>query len=393
MSRTWKSRVIRAAAKLLAVTVTATSCLSGMAFTARAEGYGKNGTMRDISSQQLVEDMGLGYNIGNTFDSIGSFIQETDPWEYQKAWGNEPVSQLFIQKVKEGGFKTIRLPVSWAQWLDENNQINPGYMQAVQTVVDWCMDEDMYVIINIHHDGGGADTAWIRKAAVDWDWTSRRYEAIWSQISENFKNYGDHLIFEGMNEIEFPAAKNMSEQYDILNRMNQLFVDTVRRSGGNNAQRHLMIPGYNTDIRWTSDRRYHMPEDPANHSILSIHYYSPSAFCVAERDAGWAVPRTTWGTQEDIDEVEANLNILAENFLSKGVPIIIGEYGVLTEDDKEPSSIQEYLKTVPEIIMQYGMCPVLWDTSNAGDMKFVERVSGEFYDPVIKSNYQQLERV
>ncbi len=390
MRRTWKSRVIRAAAKLLAVTVTATSCLSGMAFTARAEGYGKNGVVRDMTSQQLVEDMGLGYNIGNTFDSIGSFITETDPWQYQKAWGNDLVSQLFIQKVKEGGFKTVRLPVSWAHWIDANNQINPGYLQAVQTVVDWCMDEDLYVILNVHHDSGAADTSWIRNAATDWDGTSAKYAAVWTQISSHFMNYGDHLIFEGMNEVEFPAAPTMSRQYEILNAMNQLFVDSVRATGGNNAVRHLLIPGYNTDIKKTCDRRYQMPNDPANHCILSIHYYSPSPFCVAEHDVDWAVPVTTWGSEEDIQNVEADLDILAEHFLSKGTPVIIGEYGVLTEDNKEKDSIRAYLKTVPEIIMQYGMCPVLWDTSNAGDMKTIERITGEFYDPVVKANYQAL---
>lgn len=390
MRRTWKSRVIRAAAKLLAVTVTATSCLSGMAFTARAEGYGKNGVVRDMTSQQLVEDMGLGYNIGNTFDSIGSFITETDPWQYQKAWGNDLVSQLFIQKIKEGGFKTVRLPVSWAHWIDANNQINPGYLQAVQTVVDWCMDEDLYVILNVHHDSGAADTSWIRNAATDWDGTSAKYAAVWTQISSHFMNYGDHLIFEGMNEVEFPAAPTMSRQYEILNAMNQLFVDSVRATGGNNAVRHLLIPGYNTDIKKTCDRRYQMPNDPANHCILSIHYYSPSPFCVAEHDVDWAVPVTTWGSEEDIQNVEADLDILAEHFLSKGTPVIIGEYGVLTEDNKEKESIRAYLKTVPEIIMQYGMCPVLWDTSNAGDMKTIERITGEFYDPVVKANYQAL---
>lgn len=390
MNRAWKNRAIKAAAKLLTVVLTTTSCLSGTAFTARAEGYGKNGIVRDITSQQLVEDMGLGYNIGNTFDSIGSFIQAGDPWEYQKGWGNEPVSKLFIQKVKEGGFKTIRLPVSWAHWIDGNNQVNPGYMSAVQTVVDWCMEEDLYVILNIHHDSGAADTSWIRNAATDFEGTTKKYGMVWTQIAENFKGYGDHLIFEGMNEVEFPDAPSMSRQYEILNAMNQLFVDSVRNTGGNNAMRHLLIPGYNTDIKKTSDRRYQMPKDPAGHCILSIHYYSPSPFCVAEHNVDWAVPETTWGTAEDIQAVEADLDILAERFLSKGTPVIIGEYGVLTEDNKEPESIRKYLKTVPEIIMQYGMCPVLWDTSNAGDMKFIERVTGEFYDPVIKANYQEL---
>ena len=240
MNRAWKNRVIRAAAKLLTVAVATTSCLSDMVFTTRAQGYGKNGIVRDITSQQLVEDMGLGYNIGNTFDSIGSFIELGELWDYQKGWGNEPVSKHFIRKVKESGFKTIRLPVSRAQWIDENNQINPGYMSAVQTVVDWCLEEDMYVILNIHHDSGAADTSWIRKAATDSEGTTAKYGMVWTQIANNFKDYGDYLIFEGMNEVEFPDAPNMSRQYEILNAMNQLFADSVRNTGGNNASRHLL---------------------------------------------------------------------------------------------------------------------------------------------------------
>ena len=392
MKNRWRDHVRRTAARALAAAIAVTTCMAGMTLPARGAEYGKNGTVRDMTSQQIVDDMGLGYNLGNTFDSIGSFITADDPWEYQKGWGNDPLSRNFMKKVKEGGFKTIRFPVSWAQWIDDNNQIDPGYMNAIQTVVDWCMEEDFYVILNIHHDSGAADTSWVRKAATDWDWTSKRYEAVWTQIAENFKGYGDHLIFEGMNEVEFPAASNMSKQYEILNKMNQLFVDTVRKTGGNNGRRHLLIPGYNTDIKKTCDRRYQFPEDPANHCILSIHYYSPSPFCVAEYNVDWAVPETTWGDEEDIKQVESDLDMLAENFISKGTPVIIGEYGVLTEDKKEVESVRYYVKKVPEIIMEYGMCPILWDTSNAGDMKYIERKTGEFYDPVIKKNYQDLAR-
>ncbi len=106
---------------------------------ARAAEYGRNGTMRDISSPELVEDMGLGYNIGNTFDSLGSFIQAETPLEYQRGWGNEPITQHFINQVKAAGFKTIRLPVSWAQWMDGENNVDPVYLDAIQEVVDWCL--------------------------------------------------------------------------------------------------------------------------------------------------------------------------------------------------------------------------------------------------------------
>lgn len=392
MKKIWIDRGMRTVSGLAAAALTAAVCLTGMTFPAQAAGYGKDGGVRDMTSQEIVDDMGLGYNLGNTFDSIGSFITVDDPWEYQKGWGNDPLTREFIKKVKEGGFKTIRFPVSWAQWIDDDNQIDPAYMDAIETVVDWCMEEDFYVILNIHHDSGAADTSWVRRAATDWDWTSRRYEAVWTQIADNFKGYGDHLIFEGMNEVEFPQASNMSKQYELLNKMNQLFVDTVRKTGGNNAERHLLIPGYNTDIKKTCDRRYKLPQDPAGRCILSIHYYSPSPFCVAEYNVDWAVPQTVWGSEEDIKQVESDFDMLAETFISKGTPVIIGEYGVLTEDKKEVDSVRYYVKKVPEIIMEYGMCPILWDTSNAGDMKYIERNTGEFYDPVVKRNYQDLAR-
>lgn len=387
----WEDHLKRVTARVLIAVLTVTTCMQGLVFPAHAESYGKNGIVREnMTSWQIVDDMGLGYNIGNTFDSIGSWITIDDPWEYQRAWNNDPVSKHFIQKVHQAGFKTIRLPVSWAKWIDGNNQIDPGYMSAVQTVVDWCMEEDMYVILNIHHDSGAADNSWVRNIVTDFDGTSRKYAAVWNQIATNFAGYGDHLIFEGMNEVEFPAASSKSRQYELLNHLNQLFVDTVRATGGNNAGRHLLIPGFNTDIKQTCDRRCHMPEDPAGRCILSIHYYSPSPFAVAEHNVDWCEPVTTWGSEEDIAAVREHFDMLANNFLGKGVPVIIGEYGVLTEDNKEKQSIRDYVRKVPEIIMEYGMCPVLWDTSNAGDMKFIERNSGEFYDAQIRANYAEL---
>lgn len=333
--------------------------------------------------------MGLGYNIGNTFDCIGSYITAATPEDYQRGWGNDPVTKHYIDKVKEAGFKTIRLPVSWAQWLDGNNQVDPAYMAAVKEVVDWCMEDDFYVILNIHHDGGEADTSWIRNAASDYAGTLEKYKTIWGQIADTFAGYGDHLIFGSMNEVCFPSL-GMSRQYEILNGMNQAFVDTVRGKGGNNAGRHLLIAGYNTDIQKTCDQRYHMPADPAGRCFLSIHYYSPSPFCVATHDVDWCVPETTWGTEEDLAQVRADFDRLAERFLSKGVPVIIGEYGVLTDDNKDVNSIRAYVQKIPEIVMEYGMCPVLWDSGSSGDMKYIERASGEFYDSAIRANYRDL---
>lgn len=138
---------------------------------------------------------------------------------------------------------------------------------------------------------------------------TEKYRKLWTQIAGRFVNYGDHLILESMNEVAFEEL-DLNRQYEILNSMNQIFVDTVRATGGNNATRHLLIAGYNTDITRTCDRRYQMPQDPAGHLILSIHYYSPPLFCVATRDIDWGTPITTWGTEEDLAQVRTDLDKL-----------------------------------------------------------------------------------
>ena len=173
-----KQAVRKTAAGFLAGCMTLSLILGAAPMEARAAEYGRNGTMRDISSPELVEDMGLGHNIGNTFDSLGSFIQAETPLEYQRGWGNEPITQHFINQVKAAGFKTIRLPVSWAQWMDGENNVDPVYLDAIQEVVDWCLDLDMYVIRNVHHDGGATDTSWIRNAGQDYEGVTEKYRKL-----------------------------------------------------------------------------------------------------------------------------------------------------------------------------------------------------------------------
>ncbi len=353
------------------------------------------GVMRDITSQEVVSDMGLGWNLGNTFDSYytGQQIPASD---VERAWGNPNVTKELIEAVKAEGFKSIRLPVTWMNCMDSEGNIEDAFMARVKEVVDYCMDEGLYVILNIHHDG--CENGWLREADTNYASASAKYAKVWTQIANEFKDYSDYLIFESMNEVGFNLAGDStltgnptSDDYTILNNLNQLFVDTVRATGSNNELRHLLIAGYNTDIAMTCDRRYEVPSDPADRCIVSVHYYSPPQFCVAPMGASWGYA-STWGTAEEQAALDSTLDLVKSRFVDAGTPVIIGEYGVLTEAEngKDQSSIVAYLEAVAEAALERGICPVLWDSGNGGDMKFINRTSLSWNKSAIDAVYDEL---
>ncbi len=353
------------------------------------------GTMRDMTSQQIVSDMGLGWNLGNTFDAYTTG-QTANPSYVEQMWGNPTVSKELIQAVKAEGFKTIRVPVTWMNCMDSNGKIDTAFMSRVQEVVDYCINEGLYVILNVHHDG--CENGWIRQADSSYDSVAAKYKYVWEQISATFAGYSDYLVFESMNEVGFNLAGDLTltgnptnEDYNTLNKLNQLFVDTVRASGSNNAERHLLIAGYNTDTYMTVDNRFIVPTDSANRCIVSVHYYSPPTFCVATSGSSWGYA-STWGTSAEVAAMEEDLDKLKTRFVDAGVPVIIGEYGVLTESSngKDQSSIVTYLKTLASEALERGMCPVLWDSGNGGDMKYFNRTSKTWYSSAVGQVYADL---
>lgn len=348
------------------------------------------GTMRDMTSQEIVSDMGLGWNLGNSFDSYYSG-QSISASAVETAWGNPTITKELIQAIKAEGFKTIRIPVTWMNCLDSSNNIDAAFMSRVKEVVDYCINEGLYVVLNVHHDGS-TDGGWLRNAQNDYTNVSAKYQKIWEQIADNFKDYSDYLIFESMNEVAFNTSGNpTSDNYTTLNKLNQLFVDTVRASGSNNEERHLLIAGYNTDTSMTCDNRFVVPTDPADRCIVSIHYYSPSTFCVATSGSSWGYS-STWGTAAEQQALDADLDLLKTRFVDAGTPVIIGEYGVLTESEngKDQSSIVAYLKAVAEGALKRGICPVLWDSGNGGDMRFINRTSKTWNISALDAVYADL---
>ena len=334
---------------------------------------GNNNEMRDISTMELVQDMGIGINLGNTFESSGDWIAQWGdgtPNSYETAWGSPTVTKELIQGYADAGFGVVRVPVAWSNMManDGSYKINPDYMSRVQQVVDWILDEDMYVILNLHWDGG-----WLEKLPEDHDNVMAKYSAIWEQVSAEFSMYGDHLMFEAQNEeLGWGTLWNQwsgstdgkAESYGYVNEVNQTFVNIVRNSGGNNPERHLLISGYNTDIKLTCDPLFKMPDDPAGRMALSVHYYTPAGFAILEEDADWGKASSTWGTEAEIAELERNMDSLKNTFTEKGIPVIIGEYGC-PKKNKEPESVRKFITSVCEAsVSRNGICPVLWDITD-----------------------------
>ena len=334
---------------------------------------GNNNEMRDISTMEIVQDMGIGINLGNTFESSGDWIAQWGdgtPNSYETAWGSPTVTKELIQGYADAGFGVVRVPVAWSNMManDGSYKINPDYMSRVQQVVDWILDEDMYVILNLHWDGG-----WLEKLPEDHDNVMAKYSAIWEQVSAEFSMYGDHLMFEAQNEeLGWGTLWNQwsgstdgkAESYGYVNEVNQTFVNIVRNSGGNNPERHLLISGYNTDITLTCDPLFKMPDDPVGRMALSVHYYTPAGFAILEEDADWGKASSTWGTEAEIAELERNMDSLKNTFTEKGIPVIIGEYGC-PKKNKEPESVRKFITSVCEAsVSRNGICPVLWDITD-----------------------------
>ena len=325
--------------------------------------------MTGTTAIQFVKDLGIGINIGNTLDAIGTFTWAAG----ETGWGNPKISRDFIKALKSYGYKTIRLPVTWAEYigLAPDYIINKERMDRVEEVVNWILEEELFCILNLHHDGGESDRSWILKAADDPDGIALQLAAVWKQIAQRFsKHSSEKLIFESMNEIGFDKIYNRygrsltgkNEAYGILNMLNQTFLNTVRSTGDANSHRFLLIPGYWTDIEMTCDPFFKMPDDTIKDKlILSVHYYTPATFCIADRpDNSWGY-RETWGTEADLKELSSNINKLKTYFLDKDIPVILGEYGVTMRNKDEESRIL-WMKEVTKSCVDLGICPILWDT-------------------------------
>lgn len=350
--------------------------------TAPAEKPAEENAMRDITTMELVREMGYGINLGNTFEACGDWINGSSPDDYQKAWGSPVITEEIINTYAEAGFGVLRIPVAWSNMMSDDGTytIAPEYIDRVKEVVDWTLDSGMYAIINIHWDNG-----WVNKFPENKKESMKRFKSMWTQISEAFEDYSDKLMFESQNEelgwesVWNPWSGNdeqKKESYALANEINQAFVDVIRSGGGNNPKRHLLISGYNTGIDRSCDPLFKMPDDPAVRMALSVHYYTPSTLCILDKDASWGKAITEWGSKKDIRELEKNMKMLKESFIDNGIPVIVGEYGCFG-DNKEREVKEYWMLTVSKAMYDIGACPVLWDTPGGE----CDRANAKFSDP------------
>ncbi len=343
--------------------------ITGCAENAGTSGDKESGmyTMYGLTTQEFVTEMGAGINLGNTFESCGAWIDSESVTNFETGWGSPVVTKELIQGYKNEGFGALRVPVAWSNMMLENYQINPDYLARVKEVVEWALEADLAVILNIHWDSG-----WWENFPTDKENCMEKYTSIWTQLCDAFGEYGDKLMFESLNEEAGWSSiwdrysgteEQKAESYALVNEINQTFVDLVRASGGNNAERHLLIAGYTTDVALTCDPLYKMPEDPAGKCAVSVHYYTPATYCILKQDADWGKAKKAWGSPRDYGELETNMDLLYDTFVSKGVPVIIGEFGVETAN-KEADNVKLFLSAVSTEARERDMCPVLWDITN-----------------------------
>ena len=358
-------------------------------------------SFEDLNQSQIVEAMGPGWNLGNQLESVTDNVPE------ETNWGNPVITEKLIQSVKAAGFKSIRIPVSYFAKIDDDKDytIDSKWLDRVQEVVDYCIKNDLYAVINIHGDGYNTiDGSWLLCNGKNQTEIKKKYKKVWKQIAERFKNYDEHLLFESMNE-EFDGSYSEpnKEYYQNINDYNQIFVDTVRKTGDNNTKRWLIIPGWNTNIDYTAgDYGFKLPTDQYRDKsidkeeqriMISVHYYSPWDFCGGENCV-----ITQWGNEADdpsktsttCDEtyMKNQLNLMKTTFADKGYPVFIGEYGSIdkTSYDSENEYYRAYFaRKLCQLSRKNGCIPMYWDNGYNGVHGFglFDRATCEITQPVI----------
>jgi aryl-phospho-beta-D-glucosidase BglC (GH1 family) len=337
--------------------------------------------MRNLTSVQLSQLMGAGWNLGNSLEAIGS----------ETAWGNPATTQALMNAVKAAGFKTVRIPVSWTQYSDANYNISATWMARVKQVVDYAKNSGLYVIINIHWDGGWMQPKYANQTAVN-----SRITKFWTQIGTTFKGYDDYLLFAGTNEVMVDGdyGTPTAEYYTVQNSFNQTFVNAVRATGGNNAVRHLVVQGFNTNIDHTISFATIPTDSASKRLMMEVHFYDPYNFTLNESSntiwqwgAGATIPSAveTWANESYVD---TQMQRMKTKFVDQGVAVIMGEYGVISRTDVSGSETYRsaWNQYITRAAYTRGIVPIYWDngpTTNHSMGLFNRSTGAQVYPSLI----------
>lgn len=334
----------------------------------------RDNTGMESNSFELVSKINVGWNLGNALEVPGN----------ETGWGNPRVTKSFIDSLKKNGINAIRLPCAWDSYIEDQMtaKIKTSWLERVKLVVDYCIQNEMYVILNIHWDGGWLENnpTYAKQKLVN-----AKQKALWEQIAMTFRNYDEHLLFAGTNEVHVPGEPS-TENLVVQMSFNKTFVDAVRSTGGKNSYRNLIVQSYNTNIDYAVDKLI-VPEDTVDSRLLvEVHYYDPWDFCGLETDASWANIKYFWGKEfaqfgevspwGQEEYVVTQFQKLKTKFVDNGYPIIMGEYGALRRPaiisgfQNHLNSRSHYVRYITEQSKKNGMAPFIWDNGVTGSNGF-----------------------
>ena len=333
------------------------------------------------TAAQIAARMKLGLNIGNTLEAVNN-TGIPHATSQEGFWGNPQITQQTIDTAKASGFDAIRLPCSWDQYSNQTTaKISDTWLNRVKDVVQYCINANMYVLLNIHWDGG-----WLENNVTPEkkDAVAAKQKAFWEQIATHLRDFDERLMFASANEPNCDTAAQM----EVLFAYHQTFIDAVRSTGGRNAYRVLVLqlPNTNTDLAktlWTKT-----PVDTvANRLMVEPHFYTPPNFCILSEDASWGKMfyywgkdyhstieperNATWGEEETVDE---HMQLANQLFASKGIPVLLGEYGAPRRTtpldlDLHLASRAHWMKYTTQKALANGLIPFLWDTGDLIDRR------------------------
>ncbi|MCY4745313.1 glycoside hydrolase family 5 protein [Pelomonas sp. UHG3] len=327
------------------------------------------------NAQQIAQKLRIGLNIGNTLEAVGG---KTETY-----WGNPRITREFVQFAKASGFNAVRLPVSWNQYADAGSaRIEAAWLARVREVVQYCLDADLHVVLNIHWDGGWLEENVTPEQQVA---VNHRQRAFWQQIATTLRDFDGRLLFASANEPNVKTAAQMA----VLMSYHQTFIDAVRATGGRNAWRTLVVQGPSTDVELTSQLMTGWPTDTvAGRLMAEIHYYTPWNFTGMTKDESWGnqfyywgqgnhsatdtAHNPTWGEEATLDTM---MGLMKARFIDRGIPVIVGEYGALDRSNTltgdalalHRKSRAAYCKAVTQRARAAGLVPFYWDTGGLLD--------------------------
>ncbi len=322
------------------------------------------------TAAQIAGKIKLGINIGNTLEASGG----------ETGWGNPMITEALVKAYKSLGFDAVRLPCAWDQYADKTTaKISATWLDRVKTVVQYCMNANLYVVLNIHWDGG-----WLENHvdAADKNAVNAKQKAFWEQIATHLRDFDERLMFASANE---PAATDAAGT-TVLMSYHQTFVDAVRSTGGRNAYRTLIVQSPSTSTEYAVSLWTGMPTDTVtNRMMFEVHYYTPSQFCIISADASWGKMFYYWGknnhstiepdrnaTWGEEDYADQQMLAMKTHFVDNGIPVIVGEYGAWRKTQpldmpKHNASVEFWNQYVTQQSLANGAVPFLWDTGSLID--------------------------